>query len=214
MKVSVILPVFNGIRFLPEAVASVRAQSITPAEFVIVDDGSSDGTAQWLASQTGLTVITQQNQGAGSARNRAIEASHAPVLAFLDADDLWRPAYLERQIAGLLSDPRMEATFARVEQFHDANDCRIERDGFIPSAMVIRRDAFLRVGWFDETPGVPEFATWFLRARECGLNHRVGGDVLAERRIHAENKGRDAGTGRQYLVALKGALDRRRASGR
>jgi glycosyltransferase involved in cell wall biosynthesis len=211
VKIAVIVPVHNGQRFLAEAIDSIRRQSLAPSEVLVVDDGSTDGTADWLATQPGLTVLTQENRGAGAARNHAIRRSTAPILAFLDADDRWRPTYLERQLALLAADPADEAVFAGVEQFRDDDDRRDRRQGHVPSAMMIRREAFDRIGWFDETLGVPEFATWFLRAQEAALRRRENPEILAERRIHGGNKGRADDAGRQYLLALKQSLDRRRA---
>lgn len=212
MTVAVVIPVFNGERYLAEAVTSARSQSVLLDEIVVVDDGSTDGTAGWLHAQDDLTMVTQNNRGAGAARNSGVQNVDASILAFLDSDDVWRPDYLEHQLAALDADSSVDAVFARVEQFVDEGFRRDQRAGYIPSAMVIRREAFLRVGWFDETPGVPEFAAWFLAARDAGLRYTENPRVLVERRVHAGNKGRTPGAQHQYLPLLKQSLDRRRAA--
>lgn len=210
MSIAVIVPVWNGERFLSEAIASIRAQTLQPDKVLVVDDGSSDGTAAWLAEQPDLVVLSQPNRGTGAARNRAIKASETPLLAFLDADDIWHPEYLEHQRDALTRAPALEASFTAVEQFYEDGRPSEVIAGFSLSAMVLRRQAFDRIGLFEETPGVPEFATWFLRAAEAGLRHARMDELLSKRRIHADNKGRRAGTGREYVRALKASLDRRR----
>lgn len=112
MTLAVVIPVFNGERYLAEAVASVRSQSVRPDEIVVVDDGSTDGTAAWLSAQDDLTILTQENRGAGAARNRGVQNVTASILAFLDADDMWRPDYIEHQRALLDADASVDAVFA------------------------------------------------------------------------------------------------------
>ena len=102
--VSIITPAFNSERFLGETVASVRAQTLPRWEMIVADDRSSDGTLalarRLAAEEPRLRVIEMpRNGGAGPARNAAIEASAGRYLAFLDADDLWDPTKLERQVA-------------------------------------------------------------------------------------------------------------------
>jgi glycosyltransferase involved in cell wall biosynthesis len=212
MTVAVVIPVFNGGRYLAEAVASVRSQSVRPDEIVVVDDGSTDGTAAWLHAQNDLTIVTQENRGAGAARNRGVQRVTASILAFLDADDIWRPDYIAHQLAALDADTSVDAVFVLGQNFAEDGLRCDQRQGYIPSAMVIRREAFFRVGRFDETPGVPEFAAWFLAARDTGLRYIESPLVLVDRRVHAGNKGRMPGAQSQYLPVLKQRLDRRRAA--
>jgi len=212
MTVAVVIPVFNGERYLAEAVASVRSQSVRPDEIVVVDDGSTDGTAAWLCAQEDLTIVTQENRGAGAARNRGVQNVTASILAFLDADDIWRPDYIEQQRAALDADTSVDAVFVLGQNFAEDGLSCDQRQGYMPSAMVIRREAFCRVGWFDETPGVPEFAAWFLAAHDAGLRYIESPLVLVDRRVHAGNKGRIPGAHSQYLPVLKQRLDRRRAA--
>jgi len=212
MTVAVVIPVFNGGGYLAEAVASVRSQSVRPDEIVVVDDGSTDGTAAWLRAQEDLTVVTQENRGAGAARNRGVQNVSASILAFLDADDLWRPEYIEHQLAALDAAPSVDAVFALGQNFTEDGSHRDQRQGHMASAVVIRREAFFRVGPFDERPGVPEFAAWFLAARDTGLRYTESPLVLVDRRVHAGNKGRMPGAHSQYLPVLKQRLDRRRAA--
>src|SRR4051794_8654152 len=94
--VAVIIPTFNYARFVGRAVQSVLDQTFPPAEVIVVDDGSTDATAGVLESfGSRITVLRQQNRGVAAARNLGVRHSTAPLLAFLDADDLWLPRKLE-----------------------------------------------------------------------------------------------------------------------
>jgi len=99
-SVSVVIPVYNGAEFIADAVDSVLAQTAPPLETIIVNDGSTDGTARILAAfGDRVTVITQSNKGVPATRNVGARASRGRWLAFLDADDTWTPVKLERQLA-------------------------------------------------------------------------------------------------------------------
>lgn len=101
-RCSVVIPTYNCLDFLPLAIASVRVQAIEDLEILVVDDGSTDGTGEWLAKEAFLDrrIIPLQadGEGPGFARNLAISHARAPLVAFLDADDLWWPHKLARQL--------------------------------------------------------------------------------------------------------------------
>ncbi|NMC21488.1 MAG: glycosyltransferase family 2 protein, partial [Thermogutta sp.] len=107
--VSVVIPVWNAARYLPETLQSVLRQTRPPEEIVVVDDGSTDDSAA-VAEGFGPTVrvLRQENRGESAARNRGIEASHGDWIAFLDADDLWHPDKLARQLAAVRADPAVD----------------------------------------------------------------------------------------------------------
>ncbi|MBK1612281.1 hypothetical protein CKO44_02225 [Rubrivivax gelatinosus] len=105
-SVSVVIPTYNRARFLPAAVASVRAQTAACAEIVIVDDGSSDDTGQVVAALgAGIVYVRQDNAGPAAARNRGIRTARGDCIAFLDTDDRWLPHKIERQLALLVRHP-------------------------------------------------------------------------------------------------------------
>jgi len=116
--ISVVIPAYNAVKFLSEAVASVRAQSYRPLELIIVDDGSRDGTADLIrqfvreseaesdpARAVPVRGVFQENAGPSAARNRGVDEVKGDYLAFLDADDRWYPGKLERQWQLLERDP-------------------------------------------------------------------------------------------------------------
>ncbi|MBW4608850.1 MAG: glycosyltransferase [Hassallia sp. WJT32-NPBG1] len=106
-KVSVIIPAYNALAYLAETVDSVFKQTFSDWELLIVDDGSSDGTAAWARQITDSRVrlICQKNQGSSVARNTGITAAKGEYIALLDADDLWEPTKLEKQVRFLEENP-------------------------------------------------------------------------------------------------------------
>ena len=94
---------------LPRALDSVFAQTRAPAQVIVVDDGSTDGTAEWVAARyQQITLLIQENRGVSAARNRGIEAAAGEWIALLDSDDEWTPTKLERP-AGRARDPSRES---------------------------------------------------------------------------------------------------------
>jgi glycosyltransferase involved in cell wall biosynthesis len=101
LPISVVIPVYNSRATIVEAVRSAVTQTAEPAEVLVVDDGSSDGSPEAVEQEFGprVTVIRQANGGPSRARNRGIDAATQPLVAFLDADDIWHPNKLESQYA-------------------------------------------------------------------------------------------------------------------
>ena len=221
--VSVIMPVHNGERYLTEAVESVLAQSHTAVELIVVDDGSTDRSADIIRGfGPGVRYVFQGNAGQSAARNRGVQLARGPLLAFLDDDDYWSPGKLALQVAALASDPSLEAVFGHVRQFlspdlppEAAARVRYHAEimpGQVPGAMLIRREAFERIGAFDPGLRVGEFVNWYARAVDLGLRTVLLPDVLLHRRLHDDNEGiKQRAESVQYVRVLKATLDRRRA---
>jgi glycosyltransferase involved in cell wall biosynthesis len=221
--VSVMIPVYNGVAYLGEAIDSVLAQSYRPIEIIVVDDGSEDSSAE-VARGYGDAVryAHQQRRGNGAARNRAVAMATGDLFAFLDADDRLIPGALERLAGVLEDDPSLQAVYGHVREFVspdvDADALLrlrppIERiAGCLPTNMLMRRHAFLRVGEFATNLKVGVTVDWSARADELGLRTTLLDDVLFERRLHASNNGiREREHRSHYLQVVKAALDRRRA---
>jgi len=96
VKISVVLPVYNGERFLTEALLSLRRQSLPAAEVIAIDDGSTDGSAAVLAAFPEVRIVRQPNAGCAVARNRGVALATHETIAFLDQDDVLNPERLER----------------------------------------------------------------------------------------------------------------------
>jgi len=181
--VSVIIPAYNAGKSIQRALQSVAAQTLPPAEVIVVDDGSNDDTATQARAMhdtlkpSKLIVIEQPNQGAGAARNRAIDAASQKYLAFLDADDEWLPAKLKMSLEILTSNdytlvahdyldvtPNGEVHVSCAERFNEGPDpyLSLYLKGYIPSiSVVVRRDVVLAVGGFDESlRNAQDFDLW------------------------------------------------------
>lgn len=218
--VSVILPTFNRERYIAQAVESVFNQTFRELEIIVVDDGSTDGTASVVARYPGVHYVYQSNGGIGAARNRGVEAARGRFLAFLDSDDLWSHDKLAIQMAALREDPAIDVLYGHARQFRDAasggQSVQCVGDavpGYLPGAMLVRAEAFAQVGPFGTGWNVGEAMDWHLRAVEAGLCVVMLPDVVLFRRLHDSNQGirrRDARS--DYVRILKASLDRRRAS--
>jgi glycosyltransferase involved in cell wall biosynthesis len=224
--ISVIIPVFNGERYIREALNSVLAQAYDPLEVIVVDDGSTDGVAAVLADEyPGVRYHYQEHAGLPTARNTGIALADGDCIGFLDSDDVWMEGKLAAETAFLRDHPEMEAVFGHIRQFFspDADDKvrkanRIAADvlpGIHPDTMLIRAVSIRRVGRFNPAVEMGEFLDWFARAQEAGLAHGILPDVLAMRRIHAGNMSirRRVEAAPAYAHLLKAALERRRKAG-
>jgi glycosyltransferase involved in cell wall biosynthesis len=222
-RVSVVIPTYNTSRYLPDAVASVRAQQWPDTEIIVVDDGSTDETPAIAAAWPDVTYLRQQNAGVAAARNRGVETATGRWLAFLDADDRWADGKMARQMA-YLDEHRCDMVFGFASEVRDDGDSTTEtftQNAVLRQAvasrcagtMLIAREAFARAGPFPTAWRVGEFIDWYLHAVDAGLTRDVLPEIVLYRRVHAANGGWAAGAARQdYLRIIKGALDRRRAS--
>lgn len=192
--ISVIVPTYNAARFLPEALVSVRRQSIAPLEIIVVDDGSTDDTAEWLRHETDVTYVHQPNQGPSAARNAGIRRARGEFLAFLDADDLWTDDHLERLLEPLAADPQLLFAWGQTLVTHIQPDgtqtelVKSPRDGqtiplFLIGAGLYRPAAFDRVGVFDPEMRLAEDLDWIARARQAACPHAlIDAEVLVYRK--------------------------------
>jgi glycosyltransferase involved in cell wall biosynthesis len=220
--ISCVIPAYNAERYLREAAESALRQSLPPCEIVIVDDGSTDGTAD-LAATLGnpIRLIRQARRGAAAARNAAVAASTGELVAFLDADDIWEPDKLKLQMElfGSCSGPAIVSAHTRnfwAEGLREQED-RL-RDQWVSrphasvnaSSMLVSRPLFERIGGFDPALSHGELADWLGRARAAGAAFVVHPAVLVRRRIHDGNKSRAAAKRDQFFTALKALIDANR----
>jgi glycosyltransferase involved in cell wall biosynthesis len=195
--VSVVLPVRDGAKYLAEALDSILTQSYRPTEVIVVDDGSRDATPVLLAEYgRSVRTIRQGRLGFGAALNRGIEASTAALLAFCDADDLWTPARLKRQVAHITRDAACAGVGGLVQQFVSPElpelraTVRVEsrpRHVDLLGALLIRRAAVDRVGALDETARIAAGVEWIGRARHLDMHFDALDEVVLLRRIHGAN---------------------------
>jgi glycosyltransferase involved in cell wall biosynthesis len=220
-EISVVVPVYNGERYLAESIRSVLDQGHAALELLVVDNGSTDGTADVARSFPSVRYARLPERGLSQALNFGIERCRGAFLAFLDADDLWPPNRLAVQLDAFTRDPAVEAVFGHVEQFispelDESAKARLTvRDRYLPGrhrgSMLIRTESFRKVGPFDPSIPYGEFLDWYMRAVDHGLRERMLPDVLTRRRIHGANLGYTERNRRvEYARVLKRGLDRRR----
>ena len=187
-KTTIIMPAYNVGSYIVEAVNSVLAQTRGDWRLVIVDDGSTDNTVEVAKSYPDdrITVVQQDNAGAGAARNRAAAEADTTFLSMLDADDAWAPDYLENMLGALEASPDLAFVscdaLAFIDDRNDAVLCSenvrmtppvtlervAAREFQVYTAVSMRRDWFERVGGFDETlRNAQDFDLW-LRMLSAG----------------------------------------------
>ncbi len=221
-SVSVIVPVFNCERFLREALESIRAQDHRALEIIVVDDGSTDGSAAVAQAFPGVTLITQENRGVATARNAGLAVAHGELIAWLDADDLWLPGKLSVEIAHLATNPATSITLCHQRMFSNPGDPvppwvqtpRAEKwMTYSLYASVMRREVFELVGDFNPSLRVGEDFDWYLRAREAGARLDLLDDVLVCHRVRPDSlTGNHDRTRRDMLQVARTSLARRRAA--
>lgn len=196
-RVSVLIPTYNYGAFLPAALESVFAQTYTDYEVIVLDDGSTDDTAEIVAGYPQVRYIYQEKAGIAAARNRLLEEAQGEFVAFLDADDLWAADKLEKQLHYLNAHPDCCLVFTRVKNFFDGPPEEMtprqkqlmaaKIDFCLPSCCACRR-VFEQHGLFREDLPYGEDTYWVTHLGASGilLDHCLP-EELYLRRIHAGN---------------------------
>lgn len=202
------MPVYNGQRYLREAIDSVLAQTYSPLELIAVNDGSTDGSAELLASYGDRIVTLQQpNQGVGVARNAGMTRARGEFVAFLDQDDWWRPEKLAAQVALMQLDASLGLVHTEVAHYDNARrsfrkplgppgteklvgSCyrRLLRENLISnSSVLVRAAALQRVGLCDPQiagNSIQDYDLWLRIARHYSFGFVP--QPLTVLRVHAE----------------------------
>lgn len=213
--ISVIVPVYNGEKYLAHALESIMAQDYKLLDIIVINDGSTDKSAQ-IAKSYPVRYSFQAHSGLGAALNHGIKLARGDYFSFLDADDLWVKTKLSRQLACFKNDPTLDMVFGKVTEFKDIDGKKsrvtsLGRGSLMKGTMLIKRDAFFRVGLFETKWQLGDFIDWYLRAHEMKLKSHTLPNILYKRRIHKSNMGkRLRGERKDYLHILKASLDRRK----
>lgn len=225
--ISCIVPVFNGERYLREALESIFQQTHRPLEVIVADDGSTDETAAIAAGYDEPAMyLRQSHTGPAAARNLGLSAARGEFVAFLDADDLWHPEKLARQMARFETRPELDLCITFVQNFCTPElqekavgfaDHPLAKPfpGYAASALLARRALFDTTGWFNTDLHHGDLKDWFLRAAEQGAIMEVMADILVYRRLHETNMSHNktAADRDERLQIVKASLDRRRLGG-
>lgn len=222
--VSVVIPAYNAETYITSALESIFAQAYRPLEIIVVNDGSTDATAERVrAFGERVTLLEQENRGIFATLNRGIRAAQGEWLTFLDADDLWTAQRLETQLAAFDADATLEAVFGLLQNFYSPDTDETFRarvacppeplPGIWHHTLLLRRTMFLRVGYFAEDWQVGNFMEWFARATTQNLRYIVIPNVVLRRRLHPNNTGiREREAQQDYARILKHVIAQRRAA--
>lgn len=208
--VSVIIPTYNRVSFLARAVDSVLSQTVRPREVIVVDDGSTDGTAELIRGYHGsVTYLYQDNQGVSAARNNGIKSATSKYIAFLDSDDYWAPDKIEYQVDVLESNQQLVAHVCNISWFY-LNQISVHpfwlrskkmsavtsgvmqlplawvlQDSVaVVQSIMIRSDVCERSGLFDPTLSLWEDTDFSARVAFCGPWAYVDKPMVFIRDIH------------------------------
>ena len=193
--VTLVVAVYNGEAYLREALESAVAQEFEPYEVVVVDDGSTDGTAA-IARSFPVSYLHQENQGPSAARNAGLAAARGELIAFLDGDDVIPQSKLAVQTAYLREHAETGCVLGRNEWiFEDGSDPSwLTRDpvygelgGIQPGTALVWKRVLEDVGGFDSTYRYWEFQNLFVRMREHGVQIDVLPEVVLRKRLHGGN---------------------------
>ena len=221
--VDIIIPVYNGAKFITAAVDSIQKQSWRSWRLIIVDDGSTDNTVaivrELMKVDDRITLHQQTHQGISATVNTALQYAHAHFIAFLDADDLWHEHKLEKQMDYLQKYPSAHICFTMMQEFDDIiveeglakfKARSLPMKGYSKSAFLSQRNVFEKYGNFSADIALGDFIEWFSRVtRDDQSNTIILDEVLTYRRIHDTNTTRGMDK-KAYLNILKSHLDEKR----
>ena len=218
--IDVLIAVYNGSRFIEEAIASIQEQTWKNLRIIVADDGSTDNTQTLVAAMQAhdarIELLELPHRGVSATLNTALAHSTAPFVAFLDADDVWAHGKLEQQMEMMQVDS-LDACFCMMEEFESFAGDGPRRfrartsplSGQCKSAFLGKRQLFGRYGGFDEQAAVGDFVEWFSRVVRGGHRTAVHHEVLLYRRVHDHNTTREVAKN-AFLGLLKTHLDAKR----
>lgn len=222
--ISCVIPVYNHELYIGETIESVLTQTHRPLEVIVVDDGSTDGTAAVIARfGDRVRYVYQTNAGPAAARNKGAELANGAYLAWLDSDDLWREDKLERQLAFLRARPDVDICLTYLQNFwiDDLADeaARLKDSprsrplpGYVFAAVLMSREAYGRIGPSNAAIYHGDGTDWMMRAMDSGAKIEVLPEVMVWRRYHHTNISRvdSSGDAETFLILLKRHLDQKR----
>jgi glycosyltransferase involved in cell wall biosynthesis len=222
-RLSIIMPVRDGQRYIRAALDSVACQCSEADELIVIDDGSTDQTADivnafWAPCK--IMILKAHGKGPAKARNLGLVAAQGRLITFLDHDDYWPSHRIESHIDRLDSDPSIAVTMSKVKYFLSPDSAKENETRTLPEAIyhvhlgasTFRRSVFENVGGFDEDMKFSEDHDLFLRIREVGLQIAPIDEIGLYYRIHDTNMTRDQSPEqmRYFFEVVKKSLSRRR----
>lgn len=229
--VSIVIPLYNAAKFIEETLRALQGQTHRTFEAIIVDDGSTDDSAKLVQGfcdcDPRLKLIRQSNSGVSVTRNRGAQVAKAPIIAFLDADDLWHPNFLEVMLRFMQQHPEVSVGFARTRFIDERGVAtgatsnprlkNLQTKDFLAgnptttcSNLVVRQSAFLSSGGFQSGLNHAEDQLWLLQMHFTG--HQIAGldQVLLDYRANSAGLSADTlamGRGWEAMAKRAGTMD-------
>lgn len=210
-QISVIIPVYNGALFIQQALDSIQQQAVLIQEVIVVDDGSTDRTAEIVEQHPIVTHYHfQQNRGPQYARSKGLELSTGDIITFLDADDVWAERKLSIQLKRI-SQYDIIIGYSRILEAESPSFLFLNL-----AAALFKRKVFHQLGGFDTTFLTNDDLDFFFRAREEGIKILVHEELVLYHRRHPQNltRMRADQNGKELLQRLQQSLQRRRKTGK
>ncbi len=220
ISVAVVITAYNSEKYLAKAIKSALSQSYKDLkEIIVIDDGSTDSTAEIASSYKEVKLVQQKNQGPSSARNLGIKESSSDLISFLDADDYWHKDKIAKQVELFKKNTELGfcLTFMKVFSDSDSLDEKHKKQVGkvepcpLPSSLMVKRKVFNEIGLFDLALNQSEDTDWLLRAIDSGIELAHVKEPLVYRRLHEENLSyEDSNELKSFLKVLKRSIDRKR----
>lgn len=217
--ISIIVPVFNGEKYIGDTLESIMSQVYEKKEIIVVNDGSTDKSEKIIRSLPKIKYVCQKNAGVPVARNRGLEEAKGEFIAFSDQDDLWKPNKLTDQVNYLMEHPEVEYVISMRKTVLEEG---VEPPGWLkkelldsenidhsPSSLLARKSVFKKVGIFNPDLENASDVDWFFRAKDAGIKKGVIQKVHYLKRIHQDNQSyRVKELHNEYLQLIKHSLKR------
>lgn len=219
--VSVIIAVFNGEKYITEAIESILNQTVTIDEIIVVDDGSTDETVNKVKafSKSNIIILSQKNQGQAKALNVGIKAATSYFLTFLDADDIWLADKTANQLFFFYENPQLELCFGHIQQFvSDELDISekkkligydLPQPAKMRQTMMLKREFFYKWGLFPEVPTM-DFIAWYAIVKKYILCEMIIDAIVTKRRLHISNISRRSNKNSEIIETFKLILQQKR----
>jgi glycosyltransferase involved in cell wall biosynthesis len=220
ITVDVILPIYNGSKYVNQAIESViKQEGNFRVKIYAVDDYSTDNSVEIIKGQKNfennmIFYEKNSNTGVSSTRNLGISLGNSEYVAFIDQDDIWVRDKLKVQLSSLLRDDKIEYSIGLQGFFLEDPNFKPKwfrekwlsepQLGYLPSTLIVKRRLFADVGTFDERyiNGVDDL-DWFARTKRAGINHKVISKVLVNRRIHSNNLSSEIGSNLEIMDVVR-----------
>jgi len=222
--ISCIVTSFNSEKYIAEAINSILDQTYKHIELIVADGGSKDNTREVVQKlNSNIKFITQKTLSPSDTRNLGFQSSKGNYIAFLDADDLWHPEKLTRQMNCFAENSEIDLCITYAEMFW-SEDLKNEKiffknhprtksiPGYATTTLLAKKNVFEIAGKFNKELWFTDAAEWFIRTKGLGLKMHIIEEPLTFHRMHQSNltKRKSEESREEFLALVKSVLDRKK----